>query len=187
MGYLKYVRQAFNAPTQDVEELQRQRLIAMRKEPVTVRLERPTRIDRARAIGYKAKQGILVVRQSVSRGGHVRPDIKGGRRPSRFHQVKNLHKNYQQICEERANDAFRNCEVLGSYLVAADGKHLWYEVILIDRAHPQVLHDDRLIGIAAQHGRVYRGLTSAGRKGRGLRRKGVGSEKTRPSRTANDY
>jgi len=34
------------------------------------------------------------------------------------------------------------------------------------------------------HKRVFRGLTSAGKKIRGLRRKGRGAEKVRPSRKA---
>jgi large subunit ribosomal protein L15e len=187
MGYLKYVKKAFAKPTPEVEKVQRERLLAMRREPVTTRIERPTRIDRARALGYKAKHGIIVVRQRVYRGQHVRPDIKGGRRPSRFHQTKNLHKNYQQIAEERVADNYVNCEVLGSYQAGQDGKHYWYEVILVDRAHPEIIADKRFIGIAAQKGRAYRGLTSAGQKGRGLRKKGLGSEKTRPSRTANGY
>jgi large subunit ribosomal protein L15e len=181
MGYLKYVKQAFRAPSEEAKAAQRERLLELRKEPTVHRIERPTRIDRARSIGYKAKQGILVARVRVRRGKHVRPDIKGGRRPSRFHQDKNLHKNYQQICEERAADAFVNCEVLGSYPVAQDGYYYWYEIVLVDRAHPAVIADPRLLGIAAQRGRAYRGITSAGRKGRGLRKKGIGAEKLRPS------
>ena len=62
-----------------------------------------------------------------------------------------------------------------------------FEVILVDRSHPVVLADKRLIGIAAQTGRVFRGVTSAGRRGRGLRSKGQGAEKVRPSRQANGY
>jgi large subunit ribosomal protein L15e len=187
MGYLKYVKQAFNNPSEEQEQLQHERLVQIRKEDATVRLEHPTRIDRARAIGYKAKHGIVVVRQRVRRGKHVRPDIKGGRRPSRFHQDKNLHKNYQQIAEERVSDAYQNCELMGSYLVAEDGYYLWYECVLVDRNHPEVIADKRLIGIAAQTGRAYRGVTSAGRKGRGLRNKGIGAEKLRPSKKARGY
>src|SRR3989344_6254280 len=108
MGYLKYVRVLFQKPSDDDRALVKQRLIAWRSEPVTVRIERPTRIDRARALGYKPKQGVIVVRQRVTRGGHTRPDIKGGRRPSRFHQTKNLTKNYQWIAEERPSRAFPN-------------------------------------------------------------------------------
>ena len=40
---------------------------------------------------------------------------------------------------------------------------------------------------AAQRGRVYRGLTSSGKKSRGLRRKGKGAEKIRPSLRARDH
>jgi large subunit ribosomal protein L15e len=123
----------------------------------------------------------VIARQRVTRGGHTRPDIKGGRRPSRFHQTKNLDKNYQWIAEERAARAFPNCEVMGSYQVGQDGQHFWFEVLMVDRAHPAVLADKRYLGIAAQRGRAQRGLTSAGRKARGLRRKGVGAEKVRPS------
>ena len=35
------------------------------------------RIDRARSLGYKPKQGVIIVRQRVIRGGRMRPDIKG--------------------------------------------------------------------------------------------------------------
>lgn len=185
MGYLKYIRNAFNKPSEEAQAVQRERLIGMRKENATTRIERPTRIDRARAIGYKPKTGVLVVRQRVRRGSHVRPDIKGGRTPRKFHQKKNLSKNYQQIAEEKANRAFPNCEVLGSYSVAEDGYFLWYETILIDRAHPQMLASKQYLGIAAQRGRAQRGLTSAGRKSRGLRKKGNGAEKLRPSKAAN--
>lgn len=53
--------------------------------PSVVRLEYPTRIDRARSLGYKAKRGgIFVVRSRVRRGGLNRPKIMGGRRPRRM-------------------------------------------------------------------------------------------------------
>ncbi len=186
MGYLKYVKQAFRAPSEEVKKVQRDRLIEVRREPSVLRLERPTRIDRARALGYKAKQGVLVIRIRTRRGKHIRPDIKGGRRPSRFHQTKNLHKNYQHICEEAVSRKYLNCEVLGSYQAAQDGYYLWYEVIIVDRKHPAILADKKYIGIAAQTGRAFRGITSAGRKGRGLRAKGQGAEKIRPSLRANN-
>ena len=177
MGYLKYLRNA-KTDTKD-------RLIQWRKEPVTTRINRPTRLDRARALGYKPKQGVIVVRQRLKRGGHTRPHDRGGRRPSRSHFKLTLEKNYQQVAEERVSKKYVNCEVLGSYLVAKDGKHYWFEVVLVERRHPQILADKRYIGIAAQRGRAARGVTSAGRKARGLRKKGKGVEKHRPSLRAN--
>jgi len=61
------------------------------------------------------------------------------------------------------------------YFVAKDGKNVWYEVILIDRSHPQILADKLLKNLVKKKGRVYRGLTSAGRKTRHLDAKGKGT------------
>ena len=188
MSLYKHVRELWKQPKQNLGEVWKQRLIQWRKEEVTVRIPKPTRIDRARSLGYRAKQGILIVRQRVIRGGHKRPTIRKGRRSKHFGQRKDLDKSYQQIAEERASKKYVNCEVLNSYYVGEDGRYFWYEVILVDRAHPQILADKKLKWISRpQHkGRVFRGLTSAGRKSRGLRsNKGKGAEKLRPSRTAN--
>lgn len=167
------------------EGMQRERLIKWRRQPVTLRLEHPTRLDRARALGFKAKQGVFVVRQRVSRGPHRRT-WTGGRKSKNMRTLKALRKNYRMIAEERASMVFTNCEALNSYYVGEDGKHFWYEVIMVDRSHPAVLTDHRLAWIATQRGRAHRGLTSAGRTVRGLRWKGKGAEKARPSRRAHD-
>ena len=68
-------------------------------------------------------------------------------------------------------------------MVGEDGKHKFFEVILVDPHHPVIVNDPKIKWInEVQHtGRVYRGLTSAGRKTRGLRKKGIGTEKVRPS------
>ncbi|MDD1779536.1 MAG: 50S ribosomal protein L15e, partial [Candidatus Helarchaeota archaeon] len=39
-----------------------QRLVDWRQEPAVTRVEHPTRLDRARRLGYKAKQGYLIAR-----------------------------------------------------------------------------------------------------------------------------
>jgi len=185
MGYQKYVRQLWKQPKKNMPELMRARLIKWRKEPVTVRIERPTRIDRARSLGYKAKQGFIVVRQKVPRGGHRRPKDFAGRRPKRSGVRMSLSISYKSIAEQRAAKKFKNCEILSSYIVAKDGKNYWYEIILIDRTHPNIVKDNNLSNLAQKKGRVFRGLTSAGKKSRGLRTKGKGAEKLRPSRKAN--
>ena len=174
MGMYKYVRKLWKKPKESMPELWRERLLKWRKEPSTVRTERPTRIDRARSLGYKAKQGFIIVRQRVLRGGHKRQYDPRGRRPKHSRTRMVLSKSYQQIAEERANDKYPNCEVLNSYWVAQDGKHYWYEVILVDKANPSILADPNIRWIAERHhkGRVYRGLTSAAKKSRGLTRKG---------------
>ncbi|MFX1299023.1 MAG: 50S ribosomal protein L15e, partial [Promethearchaeota archaeon] len=69
----------------------------------------------------------------------------------------------------------------------SDGKHWYYEVILVDPNHPVIKSDPKINWITEpQHSkRVTRGLTSAGKRSRGLHKKGWGSEKTRPSIRAN--
>ncbi len=171
MGLYQQVREAWKRPSKTMPELYRQRLIAWRREDSTVRIERPTRIDRARSLGYKAKQGFVVARQRVPRGGHVRPDISGGRRPKRFGTRMNLQKNYQQIAEERTQKKFENLVVLNSYWVGQDGSYYWYEVILVDPDHPVIKSDRKINWICAKknRSRVFHGKTSAGYRGRGLR------------------
>lgn len=183
MHFYKFIAKLWKRPKENLGELWRERLIQWRKEPTTVRLKKPTRLDRARALGYKAKQGYIIVRQRVPKGGRQREKIRAGRRPKHFRRKKILALNYQVVAEQRAARKYPNCEVLNSYWVGEDGKHVWYEVILVDKNHPSILSDKRISWIAEpQHkGRVFRGLTSAGKKSRGLRRKGIGAEKVRPS------
>ncbi|MBT3406611.1 50S ribosomal protein L15e [Candidatus Woesearchaeota archaeon] len=185
MGYLKYIKDLWKKPKANMPELMKDRLIEWRQDPVTLRIEKPTRLDRARSLGYRAKQGYIVVRQKVIRGSHTRPDIKHGRRSKRSGQRKDLSISYQVIAERRANLKFKNCEVLNSYLVAKDGRYAWYEIILVDREHPSIKADKRISWVSKKKGRAVRGLTSAGRKSRGLRNKGKGAEKIRPSMRAN--
>ncbi len=172
MGLHKYMRNLWKKPQENMPDLWRERLLLWRKEPVTVKIAKPTRIDRARSLGYKAKQGFVVVRQRVSRGGHRRAQPKHGRRPKRFGTRKNLSKNYQQIAEERVQKKFKNLTVLNSYWVAQDGKHYWYEVILVDSNHPVIKSDKNLAWLQTKKNqtRVFQGKTSSGRKGRGLRK-----------------
>lgn len=165
----------------------RERRVRWRREPTIVRVDRPTRLDRARELGYKAKQGVVVARVRVRRGGQRRRAIRGGRRPKRKGVARlTLGISIQRIAENRAARKFPNMEVLNSYWVGEDGRYRWYEVILVDRSHPAVRADRELGWICdpANSDRANRGLTSAGKKGRGLRRKGVGAENLRPSRRA---
>lgn len=168
MSMYKHVRELWKKPKKNMPELYRERLIKWRKENSTVKLERPTRIDRARSLGYKAKQGFIVVRQRVLRGGHRRPMIKGGRRPKRFGTRLVLSKNYQQIAEERCQKKFVNLAVLNSYPVVEDGKHYWFEVILVDPDHPVIKADPKINWICKRkhRSRVFQGKTSAGQIGR---------------------
>lgn len=169
--------------------LRQSRLSAWRRELTVQRIERPTRLDRARALGYKAKQGIIVARVKVRRGGRRKSRYERNRKTSKMGVNKiTMAKSIQRIAEERAGRRFRNMEVLNSYWVGEDGRHKWYEVILVDPGSPAIQSDRDLSWIAedVHRGRAERGKTSAGRKGRGMRGKGFGTEKTRPGIRAHD-
>ncbi len=183
MGYYKYVRELWKKPKQNFGTLAwRNWLVELRKQPAIFRIERPTRIDKARALGYKAKQGYFMVRARTSKGGRKRPAVTGGRRQKRAGQVKfSPKKSDQLICEERVARKYTNAEVLNSYWVGADGRYKWYEIILVDRNHPAIKADKRIAWIAEKKGRVHRGLTSSGKRSRGLQTKGLGTVKFRPS------
>ncbi len=185
MGIYKYIREAWKRPKDTyVRQLLWERLQQWRREPAVVRIERPTRLDRARALGYKPKQGIIVVRVRVRRGGLRKPRPKNSKKPATLGVNKiTMGKSIQRIAEERAARKYPNMEVLNSYWVGEDGKYKWYEVILVDPYHPVIQADPQLNWLCSgkHRGRAFRGLTSAGKKGRGLRNKGIGAEKVRPS------
>jgi large subunit ribosomal protein L15e len=182
-----FIREAWNKPKETyVNQLQWERLIAWRKGPTVARVDRPTRLDRARALGYKAKQGYIIVRARVRRGGLNKPQIRAGRRPKRKGISKiTMKKSIQRIAEERASKHYPNMEVLNSYWVGQDGRNKYYEVILVDRSHPVIINDPKISWITKQRGRAQRGKTRVGQKNRGLVKKGRGSEKSRPSVRAN--
>ena len=188
MGYYKYLREAWKNPKKSMKDSYKEKIIRWRKLPVIIRIAKPTRPDRARSLGYKAKQGVTMALVRVKKGGRNRPNTARGRKPKKSGLRKfSPKKSRRWIAEERASKRFPNMEVLNSYEVADDGKYYWYETILVDRTHPAIKSDKDLSWVTEpQHKRrVTRGLTSAGKKARGLRNKGKGAEKARPSVRAN--
>jgi large subunit ribosomal protein L15e len=121
--------------------------IAWRAEPTIHRIERPSRLDRARRLGYKAKQGIVVVRARVGRGGMRKQRPVAGRRPKHIgvvHIKQGI--NMRKVAERRVNEKFPNLEVMGSYYLHKDGRYFWYEVILVDPSHPAISKDREMRG-----------------------------------------
>jgi len=183
-----YLGDQWKKPDRSYKSPQQQRLIQWRKEENFSRIDRPTRIDRARSLGYKAKQGYIVVRAHVRRGGLRKPTIRKGRKPSAKGISKiTMGKSTQRIAEERTAKRYPNMEVLNSYWVGQDGKNYFYEIVLVDPVHPSIMRDPKINWITdiSNKRRVQRGKTSAGQRGRGLRYKGKGAEKIRPSIRAN--
>lgn len=183
MGIAKYLREAWKKP--DIKTL-RERMIEWRKGNSIIRVEKPLRLDRARNLGYKAKKGVTVVRVRIKRGGHKRTRPYKARRTKRLHSRKNLTMNYREIAEQRVARKFTNMEVLNSYVIGRDGINYFYEVILVDRSSSDIKGDKELSRfVKSPKGKALRGLTSAGRKARGLRNSPIKSPKVRPSLRAN--
>jgi len=175
VGFYKYMQKSWNSEEQI--QLMKERLISWRKENTVVKLEYPTRLDRAHAVGYKAKQGFIIIRTRIKKGTRKREKMAGGRKPKNYGMTSlPPAMSLQHIAEIRGAKHFPNLEVLNSYYVAEDGKSIWYEIIMVDPHHPCIMNDPKMKWICDHHGRVYRGLTSAGKSSRGLRGSGKGFE-----------
>ena len=176
-GMYYYIKQAWKKP--DKTTL-RERMIKWRKSGVFTKVDKPLRLDRARALGYKDKKGFVIIRVRIRRGGHKRPRPKKGRRSKRMHTRKTLGMNYKWIAESRAQKRYTNLEVLNSYLIGKDGIHYFYEIIMVDPSKPEIKNDKTINWIGKHKKRALRGLTSAAKKSRGLRKKSR-EMKVRPS------
>lgn len=178
-GLSHYLRQAWKQPDRKTEQ---SRMIDWRAGDAVVVVDKPLRLDRARALGYKAKKGIVVVRVRINRGGRTRPRHKHGRKTRKQHVRKILKMNYRWVAEQRAQTKFVNLEVLNSYNIGKDGKHYFFEVILVDPQMPEIQNDKNYSWLveSKNRGRVWRGLTGAAKKSRGLRTKSR-NMKVRPS------
>ncbi len=145
----------------------KQKMIGWRKEAVMTKTEKPTRLDRARALGYKAKQGYVLVRTRIRKGSRHRPKPAKGRNPIHFGRVRyTAKKSMQALAEMRIARRFPNLEVLNSYYIGDDGVQKFYEIILVDPNHPVIKSDPKINWICSQRRRVYHGLTSAAKKAR---------------------
>ncbi|KAF3527663.1 hypothetical protein DY000_02038765 [Brassica cretica] len=159
-GAYQYVSELWRKKQSDVMRFtQRIRCWEYRQQPSIVRLVRPTRPDKARRLGYKPKQGVTQLKFQRSKRSVVR------------------------------NLLVANLVALGSstptaYWLNEDSTYKYYEIILVDPAHNAVRNDPRIIWICnpVHKHRELRGLTSEGKKNRGLRGKGHNNHKNRPSR-----
>ena len=139
----RHLQQAWKRPGESyVKELMRKRAIRWRRQPSIVRIDKPTRIDRAHRLGYKAKKGFIIIRVRIRRGGRRKPRPRMGRRQKRMGVSKfTPAKSLKLIAEERAARKYPNLEVLNSYWVWEDGTSKWFEVIFVDPHHPSIKSD----------------------------------------------
>ena len=123
----------------------RERVVGWRKQNAIIRIERPSRLQRARRLGYKAKQGIIVVRMRVGTGGMRKQRPTSGRRPKHLGVTRiKADDSMRTVAERRVLERYPNMKLLGSYYVYKDGKHYWFEVILADPEHPRIAQDKEL-------------------------------------------
>lgn len=116
-----------------------------RRQTTIKRIERPSRLDRARMVGYRAKPGFVVVRIKVGRGGMRKQRPRSGRRPKHLGVVRiKQSDNMRKVAERRVSEKYPNMHVLGSYYLYKDGKNYWFECILADRSHPAIYKDREL-------------------------------------------
>merc|ERR1711977_112899 len=189
MGAYKYLRELWNRKQSDVMRfLLRVRAWELRQLPTVHRASRPTRPDKARRLGYKAKQGYVIYRSRVRRGGRKRPIHKGqvyGKPRNAGVNALKFRRSIRSKAEERVGRRCGNLRVLNSYWINNDATFKYYEVICVDPSHKAITRDPRINWICApthKH-REMRGLTSAGRQNRGMK-KTHGTNKRRPSRFA---
>ena len=130
---------------QENSTILRDKAVLMRKQNAIIRLEKPSRIQKARRLGYKAKQGIIVIRMRVGTGGMRKKRPRGGRRPKHLGVTRiKADVTMQQVAERRVLQRYPNMTLLGSYYLYKDGFHYWFEVILADPAHPRIAKDKEL-------------------------------------------
>mmetsp|Transcript_32749 Transcript_32749/g.45455 ORF Transcript_32749/g.45455 Transcript_32749/m.45455 type:complete len:205 (-) Transcript_32749:225-839(-) len=190
MGAYKYVEELWKKKQSDVLRfLLRVRCWEYRQLPGIYRLTKPSRPDKARRLGYKAKQGYVIYRVRVRRGGRKRPVSKGiiyGKPINQGITQLKAARNLKNVAEERVGRRCGNLRILNSYWVNHDSTYKYFEVIMADPQHTVIRQDPRISWIVnpVHKHREMRGLTSAGKKYRGLLNKGHSANKLRGSKRA---
>merc|ERR1712154_149794 len=174
MGAYKYQNELWRKKQSDVMRyILRIRTWHYRHLTAIHRAPRPTRPEKARQLGYKAKQGYVIYRVRVRRGCRKKLAPKGATYGKPVHEGINqlkFQRRLQSVAEERAGKALGGLRVLNSYWVGQDSTYKYYEVIMIDPEHKVLRRDPDMnwLCTAKHKHRELRGLTSAGKKSRGL-------------------
>merc|ERR1711981_1515860 len=174
MGAYKYQNELWRKKQSDVMKyILRLRSWHFRQLPAIHRASRPSRPEKARLMGYKAKQGYVVYRVRVRRGCRKRLAPKGATYGKPVHEGVNqlkFQRRIQSVAEERAGKAMGGLRVLNSYWAAEDSTYKYYEVVMVDPQHKVIRRDADMQWLTkpTHKHRETRGLTSAGKKPRGL-------------------
>merc|ERR1712166_641800 len=95
-------------------------------------------------------------------------------------------RNLRSIAEEKASRKATNMRTLNSYWICQDSTYKWYEVVMVDPFHNAIRNDPKINWICkgVHKHREMRGLTSAGKKFRGLKKPATRNSRLHPSRRA---
>jgi len=109
----------------------------------------------------------------VRRGGRKRQVHKGktmGKPKNQGVTGLKPKRNLQSVAEERVGRRCGGLRILNSYWIGQDATYKYFEVIAVDPSHKAIRRDPSMNWISnpVHKHRELRGLTSAGRKGRGL-------------------
>lgn len=190
MGAKSYILEIWrNKQSDALRFLRRLRAWKLRQMPAVHRVQHPTNPAKARAVGYKCKQGYVVLRSRVRRGNRKKQNPKGivyGKPTNQGINETKAKRNLRAVAEEKAARKATNLRVLNSYWVCQDSTYKWFEVVLVDPSHNAIRNDPRINWICKGTGkhRELRGLTAAGKKYRGLKSPSTRSGRLRPSRRA---
>ncbi|MGC8516725.1 MAG: 50S ribosomal protein L15e [Candidatus Acidifodinimicrobium sp.] len=132
MGAFKFIKENERRVYTD-NDRRRELLMELSGAPAFYRVEKPTRLAKAKSLGYRAKQGYIIVRARVGKGGSRRPRPNHARKPSKAGVSFNFDVSSKKIAEGRVNRIFSNMDILGSYFLVDNGQYKWYEVILKDK------------------------------------------------------
>ena len=146
---------------ENLKKLIKERLIKWRREPEIIRIERPTRLDKARKLGWKPINGIILVRIRIKKGLRKRKYMPRNVKTKNYYYYRSLNMSLRAIAEQRAQRKYPNLEVINSYYVGEDGKYKWYEVILADTNNPNVYSREEYSWLlnSKNRKRALRGLT----------------------------
>jgi large subunit ribosomal protein L15e len=191
MGAYKYLEELWKKKQTDLLRfVLRMRTWEYRQLGVIHKINHSSRPDKARKLGYKKKQGFVIYRIRIRRGNRKRPVAKGiiyGKPKTQGVTGLKAYRSLRAVAEERVGRKLDSLRVLNSYWVAQDATYKFFEVILIDPYHNAIRNDPKINWLCkpVHKHRELRGLTSAGKKFRGLRTKGKWDNKNRPSQRAN--
>lgn len=116
------------------EKRRREILMELVKAPMIYRVDHPTRLFKARALGYKAKQGYFIVRIRISKGLTRRERPNHARHPSKAGIYFGYALSAKEIAKHRIQRKYPNADILGIYYLVENGNYKWFEAVLKDKS-----------------------------------------------------